>query len=184
VRDGDPSRIATLLDDPEASVRRSATAALADYHQAAAPLIDRMLAGLKHQDADLRKTTASALGRLADPPSTNEEQARNGAWRTRVETTIAPALARVATEDREAEVRKEAADALQALGLWGGTALDIIAPRMAQEPDAGVRHALVRVCWTARYAPNVPLPLLRQLAENDPDPYVRNEAKSVLAAKR
>jgi len=184
VRDGDPMRIATLLDDPEASVRGSATAALADYHQAAAPVLDRMLAGLKHPDADLRKTTASALGRLADTPSTNDEQARAGAWRTRVETTIAPALARVATEDREAEVRKEAADALQALGLWGGPALDIIAPRVAQEPDATVRHALVRVCWTARYAPNVPVSLLRQLAENDPDTYVRNEAKSVLAAKR
>jgi len=184
VHDGDPSRIATLLDDPEVAVRRSATAALADYHQAATPVLDRMLAGLKHQDADLRRTTASALGRLADTPSTNEEQARNGAWRTRVETTIAPALARVATDDREAEVRKEAADALQALGLWGGPALDIIGPRVAQEPDATVRHALVRVCWTARYAPNVPVSLLRQLAENDPDPYVRNEAKSVLAAKR
>jgi hypothetical protein len=183
-RDGDPARIATLLDDPDVSVRGSITAALADYHQAAAPFVDRMLAGLTHQDADLRKTTASALARMADAPPTHEEQARASAWRMRVETAIAPALARVATEDREAGVRKDAADALQALGLWGGPALDILAPRVAQEPDATVRHALVRVCWTARAAPNLPLPLLRQLADNDPDPYVRNEAKSVLAAKR
>jgi hypothetical protein len=184
VRDGDPLRIATLLDDADASVRASAAAALAGYHQAAAPVLDRMLAGLGHQDPDLRKSTASALGRLADVPPTNDEQARAGAWRTRVETSIAPALARVATEDREAGVRKEAADALQSLGLWGGPALDIIAPRVAQEPDATVRHALVRVCWTARHAPNLPRAVLRQLADNDPDPYVRNEAKSVVTAMR
>ena len=184
VQDGDPLRIATLLDDPQVSVRRSVVAALADYHEAASPVLAKIVAGLQHPDADLRSGTASALGRLADTPPTNTEQARASAWRTQVEKTIAPALARVATEDREADVRKEAADALQALGLWGGAALDIIAARVAQEPDARVRHALVRVCWTARYAPNVPLALLRQLADNDPDPYVRNEAKSVLIAKR
>lgn len=184
VQHGDPLRIATLLDDPQVSVRRSVTAALADYHEAASPVIAKMLAGLQNSDADLRASTASALGRLADTPSTNSEQARASAWRTRVETTIAPALARVATEDREADVRKEAADALQSLGLWVGPALDVIAARVTQEPDARVRHALVRVCWTARYAPNLPMALLRQLAESDPDQYVRNEAKSVLAAKR
>lgn len=184
VKDGDPRRLAPLLDDPQVSVRRSITAALADYHEAASPFIGKMLAGLQHSDADFRASTASALGRMADTPSSNDEQARASAWRTQVEKVVAPALARVATEDREADVRKEAADALQRLGLWGGPALDIIAARVAQEPDARVRHALVRVCWTARYAPNVPLALLRQLAENDPDPYVRNEAKSVLVAKR
>ncbi len=184
VQDGDPLRIARLLDDPQVSVRRSVTAALADYHEAASPVIGKILAGLQHPDADFRGATAGALGRLADTPPTNAEQARASAWRTQVERTIAPALALLATDDREVDVRKEAADALQALGLWGGPALDIIASRVTQEPDARVRHALVRVCWTARYAPNLPLALLRQLAENDPDPYVRNEAKSVLVAKR
>ena len=182
-RDGDPARLASLLDDPDVSARGSVISALADYHQAAAPFVDRMLPGLQHPDADLRRSTASALARMADAPPTHDEQARAGAWRMRVETVIAPALARVATEDREAGVRKEAADALQSLGLWAGPALDILASRIAQEPDATVRHALVRVCWFARYAPNVPLALLRQLADSDPDPYVRNEAKSVLVAK-
>ena len=183
VQDGDPARIAALLDDPDVSVRGTAAAALADYHQAAGPFIEKIAGALTHQDADLRRSSASALARLADAPAAHDEQARKSAWRTRVETVIAPALARVATEDRDADVRKDAADALQSLGLWGGPALDVIAARVAQEPDARVRHALVRVCWTARYAPNLPLPLLRQLADSDSDPYVRNEAKSVLVAR-
>jgi hypothetical protein len=184
VEDGDPLRIAVLLDDPQLSVQRSVTAALADYHEAAAPVVAKIVAGLQNPDADFRASTASALGRLAGTPPSIGEQQRSSAWRSQVERMIAPALGRVATEDREADVRKEAADALQALGLWGGPALDIIAARVAQEPDPRVRHALVRVCWTARYAPNLPLALLQQLADNDPDLYVRNEAKSVLVARR
>ena len=50
--------------------------------------------------------------RLADTPQTNAEGARASARRTQIEKTIAPAHARLATEDREADVRKEAADAL------------------------------------------------------------------------
>src|SRR5947209_3339593 len=65
VEDGDPLRIAKLLDDAQVSVRRSVTAALADYHEAASPVIDKMLGGLQDPDPDLRAATASALGRLA-----------------------------------------------------------------------------------------------------------------------
>jgi hypothetical protein len=38
------------------------------------------------------------------------------------------------------------------------------------------------VCWSAREAKTLPRDVLRQLADSDPDQYVRNEAKSVLDA--
>jgi hypothetical protein len=47
-----------------------------------------------------------------------------------------------------------------------------------------VRHALVRACWNARESPELPRDVLATLAESDPDPYVRNEAASVLKALR
>ena len=78
-------------------------------------------------------------------------------------------------------VRAGNADALQKLGLWAGPSLGTIGEAIAREPDPGVRHALVRACWSARRSSAIPRNVLAQLAASDPDQYVRNEAKSVLA---
>jgi HEAT repeat protein len=178
---GDPVRIASMLDSPQLWVRRSALYALADYKERAAPVVDRMIAFLAPQnEPDVRKTAAFALGSLGASPSLATEQARPSAWRSDVEKRIGPALATTATTDPVVEVRKDAADALQKLALWGGPALGAIGERIAREPDPGVRHALVRACWTARESPQLPRTALASLAQGDPVDYVRNEAKVTL----
>jgi hypothetical protein len=135
-----------------------------------------------NHEPDLRKTAASALGSLGAAPGLASEQARQSAWRADVEKRIGPALANTATTDPVTEVRKEAAGSLQKLSLWAGPALGAIGEQIAREPDPGVRHALVRACWTARESPQLPKAVLASLAESDPEQYVRNEAKSVLQA--
>jgi hypothetical protein len=180
---GDPVQIAALLDSPQIWVRRSALYALTDYKERAAPVVDRMIALLAvNHEPDLRKTAASALGSLGAAPGLASEQARQSAWRADVEKRIGPALANTATADPLPEVRKEAAGSLQKLSLWAGPALGAIGEQIAREPDPGVRHALVRACWTARESPQLPKAVLASLAESDPEQYVRNEAKSVLQA--
>jgi HEAT repeat protein len=159
--------------------------ALVDYHDRAAPLVDKVIEGLwPPNEADFRKAAAAALGGIGAAPAEAVEQARPGAWRADVEKRIGPALARAATTDPERDVRKEAADALQKLKLWAGPALGAIGGRIGQEPDPGVRHALVRACWNARESPELPRDVLAALAESDPESYVRNEAASVLKALR
>ena len=183
VQHGDPVRIATLLDSPQLWVRRSALYALMDYKERAAPVVERMIAVLASpSEPEVRKTAATALGGVGESPSLADDQARQGAWRGDVERRIGPALANAATTDAATEVRKEAAESLQKLKLWAGPALGAIAERIPRESDWGVRHALVRACWTARESPQLPKAMLAALAENDPNEYVRNEAKSVLQA--
>ena len=75
-------------------------------------------------------------------------------------------------------------DALHDLALWAGPALGAIGERIPREPDPNVRHALVRACWTARNSPQLPRAVLADLAAQDPDEYVRNEAKITLQAGR
>jgi hypothetical protein len=180
---GDPVQIGTMLDSPQTWVRRNALSALVDYQDKAAPVVDRVIAMLwPPQEPEIRKAAAKALGGIGEAPALADEQAKRSAWRSDVEKRIGPALARAATTDPDREVRKEAADALQQLSLWGGPALGAIGERIAQEPDPGVRHALVRACWTARASPELPRAVLAALAGSDPDQYVRNEAKSVLQA--
>jgi hypothetical protein len=182
---GDALRIGALLDSPQPWVRRGAMYALVDYHDRAAPLVDKVIEGLwPPNEADFRKAAAAALGGIGAAPAEAVEQARPGAWRADVEKRIGPALARAATTDPERDVRKEAADALQKLKLWAGPALGAIGGRIGQEPDPGVRHALVRACWNARESPELPRDVLAALAESDPESYVRNEAASVLKALR
>jgi hypothetical protein len=182
---GDPVQIGTLLDSPQVAVRRWALHALVDYHDKAAPVVDRMIAMLwPPQEADVRKAAAKALGGVGEAPPTTDEQAKPGAWRSDVEKRIGPALARAATTDPDREVRKESAGALQELALWAGPALGAIGERIAQEPDPDVRHALVRACWRARESPELPRAVLRSLAESDPDPYVRNEAAIAVKARK
>jgi hypothetical protein len=179
---GDPQRLSVLLDSPSVSVRRTGMHAISRYGERALPQLDAMLAGLAvRNEPELRQSTASALATLAGAPSEAGEQAKPGSWRTTVETRIAPALAQAATTDPVRDVRKEAADALQKLGLWAGPSLGTIGEAIAREPDPGVRHALVRACWSARRSSAIPRNVLAQLAASDPDQYVRNEAKSVLA---
>lgn len=180
---GDPKRLVVLLESPAVGIRRTGMHALSDYGERALPVLEPMLAGLDvRNEPDLRKTTADALGRLARAPSDASHQARPGAMRDAAEKRIAPALARTATTDPVKEVRKEAAEALQDLGLWSGPALGAIGEAIAREPDPGVRHALVRACWNARRSKAIPRDILAKLADSDPDQYVRNEAKSVLAS--
>jgi hypothetical protein len=182
---GDPLQIATLLDSPQLPVRRAALSALVDYHARAAPVVDRMIAALgDSNEPDLRKSAARALGATGAAPALATEQAMHSAWRSDVEARIGPALARAATSDPDRDVRKEAADALQRLALWGGPALGAVGDRIATEPDAVVRHALVRACWTARESPQLPRAALAAIAEGDPLDYVRNEAKVTLQAAR
>ena len=180
---GDPVQIAALLDSPQIWVRRSALYALTDYKERAAPVVDRMIALLAvNHEPDLRKTAASALGSLGAAPGLASEQVMASAWRADVEKRIGPALANTATTDPVVDVRKEAAGSLQKLSLWAGPALGAIGEQIAREPDPGVRHALVRACWTARESPQLPKAVLATLAESDPDQYVRNEAKVTLQA--
>ena len=180
---GDPQRLSVLLDSPSVSIRRTGMHAVSRYGERALPMLDPMLAGLAIQnEPDLRKSSASALGDVGQAPSEASEQARPGAWRDTVEKRIAPPLARAATTDPVRDVRKEAAESLQKLRLWSGPALGAIGEAIAREPDPGVRHALVRACWSARRSNAIPRGVLAQLAESDPDQYVRNEAKSVLAS--
>jgi len=180
---GDAVQIGALLDSPQPWVRRNALAALVDYHDKAAPVVDRMIPGLyPPQEPEIRKATAAALGGVGEAPALADEQATRSAWRSDVEKRIGPALARAATTDPDRDVRKEAADALQQLSLWAGPALGSIGDRIAQEPDPGVRHALVRACWTARESPELPRAVLASLAANDPVDYVRNEAAVTLKA--
>jgi len=179
---GDVQRLSVLLDAPSVSIRRTGMHAVSRYGERALPVLDGMLAGLAVQnEPDLKRSTASALAEVGRAPSEASQQAKPGSWRTTVETRIAPALARSATTDPVRDVRKEAADGLQKLGLWAGPALGGIGEAIAREPDPGVRHALVRACWSARRSSSIPRGVLAQLAERDPDQYVRNEAKSVLA---
>lgn len=183
VNAGDPKRLVVLLESPAVGIRRTGMHALSDYGERALPVLDPMLSGLElRNEPELRKTTADALGRLARAPSDAGHQARPGAMRDAAEKRIAPALARTATTDPVKDVRKEAAEALQDLGLWSGPALGTIGDAIAREPDPGVRHALVRACWNARRSKAIPRDVLAKLAESDPDQYVRNEAKSVLAS--
>ena len=180
---GDALQIGALLDSPQPWVRRSAMFALVDYQDKAAPVVDKVIAGLwPPQEPDWRKAAAAALGGIGDAPAESREQAKQSAWRSDVEARIAPALARAATTDPDRDVRKEAADALQKLSLWAGPALGSIGERIAQEPDPGVRHALVRACWNARESPQLPRAVLASLAANDPVDYVRNEAAAALKA--
>ncbi|MDH5287686.1 MAG: HEAT repeat domain-containing protein [Betaproteobacteria bacterium] len=180
---GDPVQIAALLDSPQIYVRTSALYALSEYHERAAPVVDRMIALLAtNHEPDLRKAAASALGYTGAAPGLATDQAKTSAWRSDVEKRIGPALANTATTDPVTEVRKEAAGSLQKLALWAGPALGAIGERIAREPDPVVRHALVRACWNARESPQLPKAVLASLAEGDPEQYVRNEAKSVLQA--
>jgi HEAT repeat protein len=180
---GDVAQIGALLATPQPFVRRSALYALVDYEDKAAPVVDAMVALLwPPQEPDVRKAAASALGGVGRSPGDASVEAKRSAWRSDVEQRIGPALARAATTDPDRDVRKDAADALQKLRLWAGPALGAIGERIAQEPDPGVRHALVRACWNARASPELPRAVLATLAGSDPDPYVRNEAKSVLQA--
>jgi HEAT repeat protein len=180
---GDPLQIGALLDSPQPWVRRGAMFALVDYQELAAPVVDKVIAGLwPPQEPDWRKAAAAALGGIGRSPGEASAEAKRSVWRSDVEARIAPALARAATSDPERDVRKEAADALQKLGLWAGPALGTIGARVAQEPDPVVRHALVRACWNARESPELPRAALVSLAANDPVDYVRNEAGSVLRA--
>jgi len=180
---GDPVQIGALLDSPQPWVRRNTLSALVDYHDKAAPVVDRMIVGLyPPQEPDIRKAAAKALGGVGEAPALADEQAKRSAWRSDVEKRIGPALARAATTDPDRDVRKEAADALQQLSLWAGPALGSIGDRIAQEPDPVVRHALVRACWNARESPELPRAALASLAANDPVDYVRNEAAGTLKA--
>jgi hypothetical protein len=180
---GDPVRLAALMDGAPKNVRGFLLSTLSGYGAKAQPVLDAMLDELRpNNEVDVRKDAASALGRVADPPGSFTDQIKPSAWRTQVETRIAPALAKAATTDPVTDVRKEAAEALQRLGTWGGPALPILAPYIAKEPDASTRHALTRVCWSAREAKTLPREVLQQLAASDPDEYVRNEAKAVLQA--
>ena len=180
---GDALQIGALLDSPQPWVRRSAMFALVDYQDKAAPVVDKVIAGLwPPQEPDWRKAAVAALGGIGDAPAESREQAKQSAWRSDVEARIGPALARAATSDPDRDVRKEAADALQKLSLWAGPALGSIGDRIAQEPDPGVRHALVRACWNARESPQLPRAVLASLAANDPVDYVRNEAAVTLKA--
>jgi hypothetical protein len=180
---GDPMQIGALLDSPQPWVRRNALSALVDYHEKAAPVVDRMIPGLwPPQEPDIRKATARALGGVGEAPALADEQAKRSAWRSDVEKRIGPALARAATTDPDRDVRKDAADALQQLSLWAGPALGSIGDRIAQESDPGVRHALVRACWNARESPELPRAVLASLAANDPVDYVRSEAAVTLKA--
>jgi HEAT repeat protein len=180
---GDALQIGALLDSPQPWVRRGAMFALVDYQDQAAPVVDKVIVGLwPPQEPDWRKAAAAALGGIGRSPGEASAEAKPSAWRSDVEARIAPALARAATSDPDRDVRKEAADALQKLGLWAGPALGAIGERIAQEPDPVVRHALVRACWNARESPQLPRAVLASLAANDPVDYVRNVAGSVLKA--
>jgi hypothetical protein len=180
---GDVAPIAALLDDAAPWVRRRAMGALVDYHERAAPAVDKMLGQLgAQQPKDVREGAAAALAALGAAPALATAQAQPSPWRSDVEARIAPALAHAATTDPERDVRKAAADGLQRLSLWAGPALGAIGDRIAREPDPAVRHALVRACWTARESPQLPRAALAALAEGDPVDYVRNEAKVTLQA--
>jgi len=180
---GDALQIGALLDSPQPWVRRGAMYALVDYHDQAAPVLDKVVEGLwPPHEPDFRKAAASALGGIGRAPAEAGEQAKPGAWRADVEKRIGPSLARAATSDPDRDVRKEAADALQKLALWAGPALGSIGDRIAQEADPVVRHALVRACWNARESPQLPRVALALLAANDPVDYVRNEAAVTLKA--
>ena len=180
---GDALQIGALLDSPQPWVRRGAMFALVDYQDQAAPVVDKVIAGLwPPQEPDWRKAAAAALGGIGRSPGEASAEAKRSAWRSDVEARIAPALARAATSDPDRDVRKEAADALQKLSLWAGPALGSIGDRIAQEPDPVVRHALVRACWNARESPQLPRAALASLAANDPVDYVRNQAAGTLQA--
>jgi hypothetical protein len=156
---------------------------MSDYREKNTPVLARVLEGLEPDNPPkLRKRTASTLGRMADPPGGFTAQKAGSPWRAVVESRIAPALARSATGDADVEVRKEAAEALQSLQTWAGPALPLVGSRVEKEPDATVRHALVRACWSARETSGLPRAVIERLAANDPDQYVRNEAKSILEA--
>jgi hypothetical protein len=63
---GDPMQIGALLDSPQPWVRRNALSALVDYHEKAAPVVDRMIPGLwPPQEPDIRKDAADALQQLS-----------------------------------------------------------------------------------------------------------------------
>jgi hypothetical protein len=183
VESGDVQRIATMLESDDLGIVGSALGAMADYREKNTPVLARVLEGLEPDNPPkLRKQTASTLGRMADPPGGFTAQKASSPWRGVVESRIAPALARSATGDADVEVRKEAADALQSLQTWAGPALPLVGSRVENEPDATVRHALVRACWSARETSGLPRAVIERLAANDPDQYVRNEAKSILEA--
>ncbi len=182
---GDPAQIAALLASERPDVKRGALYALASYRERARAAIPQMVACLGAPNPpEVRKVAATALGNLGEAPATADEQAEQSAWRREVETRIGPALANTATGDPDRDVRKEAADALHDLALWAGPALGAIGERIPREPDPNVRHSLVRACWTARASPQLPRAVLADLAANDPDEYVRNEAKVTLQATR
>lgn len=181
---GDPVRIAALLDGAPADVRGFLLSALAGYGAGAQPVLEAIIGQLaRNNEPRVREDAASALGRVADTPGELGDMRKPSAWRTQVETRIAPALAAVVAGDPTAEVRKAAAESLEKLELWGAPAAPQIAAHISAQPDLWARYALVHVCtWGARGGHPCAREALQQIADTDPDDAVRRDAREALAA--
>lgn len=179
---GDPTRIAALLDGAPADVRGFVLSALSGYGAKAQPVLDAIIGQLaRNNEPRVREDAASALGRVADAPGGLTDMRKPSAWRTQVETRIAPALAGVVADDPTVEVRKAAAESLEKLELWGAPAAPQIAAHIPAQPDLWARYALVHVCrWGARGGHPCERDALQRVADTDPDDAVRRDAKEAL----
>jgi hypothetical protein len=180
---GDARRIAALLDGAPKDVRGFLLAALGGYGATVQPVLGDLLEQLgRGNEPEVRADAASALARAADPPGGLSDMQKPGAWRSQVETRIAPALAQVVADDPTPEVRKAAAEALEKLELWGAPAAPTIAAHIHEQPDLWARYALVHVClWGARAGRPCAREALQQVADGDADDAVRRDAREALA---
>jgi len=171
----------TLQSDPDPLRRSYAAYALGEFLMA--PGVDACAASLVADgDARVRAAAASALGRLnsdgagalgkamADSDPTVKLAALGSAGRINTFPSISAAAA--LTTDPSADVRRRSIEVLDALDATD--TLTAVAAAAQNDADAGVRAVACHALGT--FGNSSALPLLQNLAANDPDVFVQDQA--------
>ncbi|RDI71861.1 HEAT repeat domain-containing protein, partial [Halopelagius longus] len=174
------------LDDPVAAVRSWVIEALGaqSHPRAVGPLCDAY-----DEESELRWNVVAALGRIRDPRAIptvvaalddDDPSVRRRACRASAQLGTAAAVSPLcdrATSDPNADVRREAIDALGRLGENPARVAETMASVLEDD-----RTALRRAAVTAlgRVGGSEARRLLRETAENDPHEAVREHARSTL----
>jgi HEAT repeat protein len=171
----------TLQSDPDPVRRSYAAYALGEFF--AAPGIAACAAALSDRDARVRAAAASALGRLnsdgggalatafADADAAVKLAALASAVRINSFSSIAAVA--VLTTDSNADVRRRAIEALDAMRAKD----TVVAVVMAARSDADARVRAAACHALGAFGDPSALPVLQSLAQTDADPFVRDQAR-------